>query len=75
MITLALTIVVLILAYFVQTSVPAVAGLLAVVPIKIISVLAMAPSREIARQSLDGVIIGQFAWGVVFLGLRFWWAR
>jgi len=73
MIVLLLTIVVLIIAYLVQTSVPLLAGFLAVVPIKIISVLAMAPDQTTRLQSLDGVIVGQFLWGFALLGLRWWW--
>lgn len=73
MIILALTIAVLVLAYLLQAAVPAVAGFLAVIPIKIIGVVSMAPDRATRLATLDGVIVGQFLWGGALLVLRWWW--
>ena len=53
--------------YFVQEKHPIMAGLIAVIPIKIICTSLFAYERGVFRESLGGMLIGQFTVGFILL--------
>jgi hypothetical protein len=55
------------LIYFVQEKYPVLAGLIAVIPIKIICTSWFAYDRGVFRESLSGMLIGQFTVGFILL--------
>ena len=69
MTSLILTVSVLIIAYFLQRGNPVLAGLVAVIPVKIIGVALISYETSTAHltQAIKGMLIGQFAWGFVLL--------
>ncbi len=73
MTTLLITLTIIIFVYHAQKYNPLWAGLLAVIPVKIIATLLIAPSKPIMIESLRGVLIGQFFWGLVLLGIYLYW--
>ncbi len=75
--SLILTIIVIVLIYFVQNTNPYIAGLLAVVPVKIMGTALFtfeSGGKEHLIQAVSGMLIGQFVWSfillVVYLSLR-----
>ena len=74
MVSLITVIAILVACYFLQGTWPFVAGLLAVVPVKIVATALMAlESGGGARmqEAVEGMVIGQFAVGVLLL--VFYW--
>lgn len=72
MMTLIITILILILCYVLSDLNPFVAGLIAVIPIKIIGVGLMSfetGARVALMSSISGMLIGQFIIGFILLGL------
>jgi len=55
------------LIYFVQDKQPVVAGLMAVIPVKIICTSLFAYERGVFKESLGGMIVGQFTVGFILL--------
>jgi len=77
MISLILSLLVVTLIWWVSGESPYMAGLLAVVPIKILIAGYMATTqggRDGLLQAVEGMLIGQFLWGFALLAL-FWWLR
>jgi len=75
MLTLLATVAVIVCCYFLQQGSPFLAGLLAVVPVKIIGTAAMSfegGGIERLSTALEGMLIGQFAWGAVLLVVYLW---
>lgn len=71
MFSLVLTLLVLIVIFFIQSSYPLLAGILAVAPVKIIATAAMTyEDGGISRlhDAIGGMLIGQVAWGILLLG-------
>ncbi len=69
--SLLVTTAVLVLIYFVTPRNPALAGLLAVIPIKIVATAYMsleAGGTATLRQAIGGMLVGQWVWGFVLLG-------
>ena len=77
MISLLLALLLMIAVFFIQKWNPLVAGLLAVIPIKIIGtslmVLEEGSITEFVK-AVEGMLIGQFVIGFVLLGI-WWWLR
>lgn len=75
MIAFLLTILLLTVVFFIQKWNPLVAGLLAVIPIKIIGtslmVLEGGSTVELTK-AIEGMLIGQFVIGFVLLGVWLW---
>ena len=70
MISLILVIAILVIAYFLQSGHPYLAGLVAVIPVKIIGVALMSfESGGMLRLSvaIEGMLVGQLVWAVVLL--------
>lgn len=70
MISLVTTVVVLVIVFFVQKQNPFLAGLLAVIPVKIIGTALMtmeSGGKESLMIATKGMLIGQFVWGFVLL--------
>ena len=70
--SLILTIIVIILIYFIQNINPYVAGLLAVIPVKILGTLLFtfeSGGKEHLTQAVSGMLIGQFVWGFILLAV------
>jgi len=66
-ISLVATVALLLTIYFIQKLNPFIAGLLAVVPIKIVGTALMSVEsggRESLMLSIKGMLVGQFAWGL-----------
>jgi hypothetical protein len=55
------------LIYFIQGKYPVVAGLIAVIPIKIICTSLFAYERGLLRESIGGMLAGQFVVGFILL--------
>lgn len=75
--SLVLSVVVLVVCYWAQKWSPVLAGLLAVVPVKIVATASMAlesGGREALAKSLGGMIVGQVA-VLVVLVLALAWIR
>ena len=53
--------------YFIQAKYPVMAGLVAVIPIKIICTSMMAIDSGVLKESIGGMLIGQFTVGVILL--------
>ncbi len=78
MTSLLLTISIIVVAYYIQKGNPVLAGLVAVIPIKIIGVGLM--SHETGgvvhlQQAIKGMLIGQFFWGFTLLIIFIWLSR
>jgi len=68
MISLSITVILLFVIYFIQKMNPFVAGLLAVVPIKIFGTALMSMEsggKESLLVATKGMLIGQFVWGLI----------
>jgi len=77
MISLLLTLLLMIAVFFIQKWNPLVAGLLAVIPIKIIGTSLMVLEEGSITEFVkvvEGMLIGQFVIGFVLLGV-WWWLR
>jgi len=77
MISLLLTLLLMIAVFFIQKWNPLVAGLLAVIPIKIIGTSLMVLEEGSITEFVkvvEGMLIGQFVIGFVLLG-GWWWLR
>lgn len=78
MLSLILTVILLICIYALQkyTAAPAyIAGLLAVIPIKIIGTAMISietGGKTMLISAIQGILIGQFIWGVTLLGVWLW---
>ena len=72
MIALVATIALMVVVYFIQRSHPAIAGLLAVVPVKIIGTAFMADNSYQLVKSIEGMLVGQFFIGFALLGVYFY---
>ena len=74
MITLALTILLLIISFMVMRWNPMLAGLIAVIPIKILGAgfMAFELGGSAFLKVVEGMLIGQFIWGFALLGLWVW---
>ena len=73
MISLITTMALLILVYSVQKTDPLLAGLLAVIPVKIIGTAMMSHETGGVQHLLEavkGMLIGQFVWGFMLLFLH-----
>ena len=67
MVQLVSVLLVIILIYFIQGRYPVVAGLVAVIPIKIICTSIMAIDKGVLKESICGMLIGQFVVGIILL--------
>ena len=72
MISLIGSIILLVIAYFVSRYNPFFAGLIAVIPIKIIGTALIANEVGGLVQAIQGMLIGQFAWGFILLLIYFY---
>jgi len=71
MYSLLATIALLILIFLIGAKQPFIAGLLAVIPIKIIGtalITSETGGRDSLQASVHGMLVGQFAWGFILLG-------
>jgi hypothetical protein len=69
MAALVLTIATLIMVFFVQKGHPFLAGLIAVIPVKIIATSFMAHESGGLIEAVRGMLVGQFLWGFILLGV------
>lgn len=72
MLSLVLTVLVLIVVYFLQQSSPLLAGVLAVAPVKIVATSFMVlEDGGVARlkEAIGGMLLGQLAWGLALLAV------
>jgi hypothetical protein len=70
MLSLILTILILMLVYFVQQWHPFLAGVLAVTPVKIMATAIMTleeGGHERLHEAIGGMLVGQLAWGTILL--------
>lgn len=70
MITLIVTIGILIAVYFVQDKSPLMAGLMAVIPVKIVSTIMMSYEKgggSNLERATEGILIGQVSWLLITL--------
>ena len=74
MLSLVLTVLILIIVYFLQQGSPFLAGILAVAPVKIVAAsLITFEEGGIARlhEAISGMLIGQVVWGAALLAAWF----
>jgi hypothetical protein len=75
MYSLAITMALIILIFFVQGLNPYIAGLMAVIPVKILGTSLITHEnggKEALEKAVSGMLVGQFAWGFVLLGAYIW---
>lgn len=73
--SLLLTMAALFVVYLLSSGHPFVAGLVAVIPIKIIGttlITSEVGGRESLAEAVSGMLVGQFAWGFVLLAAWAW---
>jgi len=70
--TLISTLCILIIIYLIADKVPFLAGILAVIPVKIIGAALIAHESNVLIQTIEGMLIGQFIWGFILLGVYLW---
>lgn len=68
MFSLIATLVIVIACFFLAKDHPFLAGLLAVVPVKILSMVVFSLQEETLYPAIKGMLIGQFFWGFLLLG-------
>jgi len=69
MAALVLTIATLIVVFLVQKGNPYLAGLIAVIPVKIIATSFITYESGGLTEALRGMLVGQFLWGFILLGV------
>lgn len=74
MIALILSILILVGVFFLQRANPWLAGVIAVIPVKIVATALMAPDRSTLMGSVQGMLAGQLFWAGA-LGLALWWLK
>lgn len=67
MLALIVSIILMVAVFFVQKTNPFIAGLMAVIPIKILGTAWMAPGSDSLVRSIEGMLIGQFLIGFALL--------